>query len=321
MSPTILGTGLSALVWGAYHPGSLLIGPQNLGGSVNSNKGPMMIHATDEVKNLWRMIGLDVETRSVKVGYMRGSTKITDTPGKFFADDYYHHSRQRKDKRPSSVMNAQQVSFRCMDTPTDDIIKALADRIIDNGGAMLDEEVRSIVLYESGRTKIGLSKRDLMCKTSSIVSTLPARVFNRLVGTEVHHLTADDSLTKIFSVGKSYNIDDFRDYDFIYVVPNRNEISVHAKHPTRITILDREKGLVSFEYTISGSEDPSVAKDCARNVNCQDPDVVVLQDLGVRNSKPLFYYKGIRLLGRRAQWDHSIKIDTVVERAAFSSGV
>jgi|LGOV01.1.fsa_nt_gb protoporphyrinogen oxidase len=301
MKQIILGGGLSGLIWSVYHPDSVIIEPGELGGMVHSNMGPMMLHATEEVKDFIRKIGLEPKTRIVQVGYTRDLQSIfPEPPDKNFRRDYYHHSRLIPNGHnvSRSSMSAGSSCFIAIDIPMQDIIEKTIEYIKQAGVSVIPEKVEGIHWLGEGTT-IKLENTEISEYTDEIISTIPMTIFQKLIREPM--LTPPNALTKIFVNYGHTPPEAYAGLDYVYVVPN------HQSRLTRIILDDT----ITYEYTIMANDDPQE----------QIPYLIegqvktsILRGV-IRRNKNITHWKNIRFLGRTARWCHHIKLNDVIMEA------
>lgn len=315
----ILGNGLSALIWAVYHPGSITIGPGTPGGMAKDMKAPFFLHKHPATERLLKKLELSTCTREVKVGYayaIEGSSEIYDEPPKGFREAYYKYSRCLSDQDsiiPESVMNGGNGHFEAFKIAGPRLMEALMEHISRASSIMITDRIGKICptgvcteIY--GDTSIWTSIH------TNIISTIPATIFYNLVGEGERIIRNEDTLTKIFARSPEYK-KDLSDYDFIYFC------SPDGERPglTRITN-NKDTMETFFEYTY-----PGVGKGTERffldfligkgaNISYH-PNIAVRKDLKLKG------YRGIKFLGRGAQWDHSIKVQDVVMEAQKDAGI
>jgi len=316
----ILGNGLSALIWAAYHPNSVIIGPGKPGGMAKDMKAPFFLHKHPATERLLKELGLSTCTREVKVGYAYSSTVgtyIRDEPPKGFRDSYYRHSRCLytgcSDSVPNSVMNQGAERFEAYKITPDTLINQLIEAVISIGGVFYRDILRKIVV---DREVIGVYGDRMNALYKEVISTIPINIFQSLLPEqEYKRIYQDDSLTKIFLEAKEQD-PCTRGYDFVYLCP-------HQKHPifhlfaSHITLMNNNHVTKKtfFEYTfVAGA--PIIDEAMKQLTEIYGEDRVSLHpEISVRRDVEWKKYHGIKFLGRGAQWDHSIKVQDVVMEA------
>lgn len=298
----ILGGGLSGLIWAVYHPDSVIIEPGELGGMVHNNMGPMMLHATEEVKDFIRKIGLESKTKTARVGYTRQLGTVFDRPpDKQFREDYYRHSRllTQDHKIPESVMSSDSSVFVVIDIPIKEIVRHTIDYIESQGVIVLKKKVNKISHLKDNVNRLILEDFPRIY-SDNIVSTIPITIFQKLV--DAYQVKHTDRLIKVFvDTGNTEEVEDkfFNSFDYIYVV------STYNGRLTRIILTDR----VVYEYTLNVDENPIEIVNMWPTMKTS-----TIRDV-IRISKNLKHWNNIKFLGRTAQWDHSIKLNDVIKEA------
>lgn len=316
----ILGNGLSALIWAAYHPNSLIIGPGKPGGMAKDMKAPFFLHKHPATERLLKELGLSTCTREVKVGYAYTSpigTYIQDEPPKGFRDSYYRHSRCLctgcADSRPDSVMNQGTNRFEAYEIRPDTLINRLIEAVISIGGVFYKDTLRKIVV---DRYIIGVHGDRINVQYNEVISTIPIDIFQSLLPEyESKRIYEDDSLTKIFIEGNE-QLPEVRAHDFVYLCPHPKR-PIHHTSTSHITRMNNDYSTKKtfFEYTFVAG-DPLIDKAMEELAEMHGEDRVSLHPkISVRRDIGWKKYRGIKFLGRGAQWDHSIKVQDVIMEA------
>ena len=321
MSKTIiLGNGLSALIWAAYHPNSVIIGPGKPGGMAKDMKAPFFLHKHPATERLLKELGLSTCTREVKVGYAYSSptgTYIRDEPPKGFRDSYYRHSRRLyagcSDSVPNSVMNQGTEKFEAYEITADTLINRLIEAVISIGGVFYKDTIREIMV---DRHTIGVYGNRINALYAEVISTIPINIFQSLLpGHEHKRIYSEDSLTKIFLEGNE-QLREVWKYDFVYLCPHPKN-PIHHTFTSHITRMNNNyiTKKTFFEYTFV-AEDPVITKAMEKLTERHGENRVSLHPgISVRKNVGWKKYLGIRFLGRGAQWDHSIKVQDVIMEA------
>lgn len=327
MSETIiLGNGLSALIWAAYHPNSIIIGPGQPGGMAKDMKAPFFLHKHPATERLLKELGLSTCTREVKVGYAYSSTirtYIRDEPPEGFRDSYYRHSRRLyagcSDSVPNSVMNQGIKKFEAYEITADTLINRLIEVVISIGGVFYRDTLRKIVV--NGHI-IGIYGDRVNALHPEVISTIPINIFQSLLPEqEYKRIHPEDSLTKIFLEANGQDRCTMK-YDFVYLCPHQRYPVFHlfTSYITRMNNNPTTKKTF-FEYTfVTG--DPTIDKAMKQLTEIYGGDRVSLHsEISVRKNIGWKKYHGVRFLGRGAQWDHSIKVQDVIMEAQKDDGV
>jgi len=149
-----------------------------------------------------------------------------------------------------------------------------------------------------------------------VISTIPINTFQSLLPEqEYKRIHQDDSLTKIFLEGNE-QLPEVKRYDFVYLCPHpKNPINhTFTSHITRMNN-DRITKKTFFEYTFVAG-DPIISKAMEELTEMHGEDRVSLHPrISVRRDVGWGKYRGIKFLGRGAQWNHSIKVQDVIMEA------
>lgn len=320
MSKTIiLGNGLSALIWAAYHPDSVLIGPGKPGGMAKDMKAPFFLHKHPATERLLKELGLSTCTREVKVGYGYTSTigtYVGDRIHSDFRESYYRHSRcleEGLDSIPDSVMNQGAEKFEAYEINPDTLINRLIEAVMSIGGVFYRDTLREII---EDRHSIGVYGDRVNAIYAEVISTIPINIFQSLLpDQEYKRIYPEDSLTKIFLEGDE-QCQEVMKYDFVYLCPHPYSPinDSFAPHITRMNN-NHTTQKIFFEYTFIAG-DPVIDETMKRLIRSHGEDRVSLYPaISVRKNIGWKKYHGVRFLGRGAQWDHSIKVQDVVMEA------
>jgi len=311
----ILGNGLSALIWAAYHPNSIIIGPGQIGGMIGNMKGPFFLHKHPSTEALLKKLGLSTETRTIKIGYayaVEGSSEVYDNPPEGFREAYYRHSRclNHQAKIPDSIMNRDTGNFEAFKITGEKLIGSLMNYIESDGCIIFDGKIETIERL-SDQTKIRIGNSSFRTIHTNIISTIPAIKFYGLVMGSGDIITPKDTLTKIFVKAPDYK-KDLSMYDFIYFCPPE------GRNPGLTRLNNNKVTQESFwEYTYPGvgREIDTFFSEFLLNKHGKGEGISYHHYMSVRKDLKLKGYRGIKFLGRGAQWDHSIKVQDVVREA------
>ena len=316
----ILGNGLSALVWAAYHPDSIIIGPGKPGGMAKDMKAPFFLHQHPATQKLLEKLGLGTSTRLIKVGYayLTGdSVRVCDTPPHNFRAHYYRHSRcLDKDAplMPDSVMNEGIGHFKAYSISKEEFINTLIEYVTVNGTILINDKVKKIIPRGDVIDIYG-GKVDII-SDYDIISTIPFSILISLLSDRSYiEINPLDTLTKIF-LKANKQLEEIMGYDFIYFAPhpNKSDIPFHISNITRMNN-NRETGKSFFEYTFRGGNQ-KIDEIATELMNIYGRDSISIHpSMGIRRDVKMQEYFGIQLLGRGAQWDHSIKMQDVIMEA------
>lgn len=327
----ILGGGLSGLVWAATHPGSIIIEPNELGGMANGDMGPFILHDTPSVDMFLHSIGLRPNKRIFKVGFLKwGQEDITNEASPIFRKKYYAETRYTTELDvPESVMNSDANTFSGYELTAEELINACIQAIYNNGGIYVKDTITSIKPNNAFSGQCIQTKRECIQINTSmrkIVSTIPYPIFNRLANIPWLDTLHDVSLGKAFWRIKGtridgYDLSDVENYDFVYCIHDTNPHSTECYYPNRLTPRD---GYLLAEYTFPGeyNTDDIWESMIGKTLDDDTPrlgEPIVMPSVSVRQNLNRHSWGGIKMLGRSAVWDHSIKLNDVIKDAMEST--
>ena len=333
MSECILGGGMAGLIWGACHPDSLIIERGPIGGMVHNNLGPMMIKHTLQSEEFVRSLGMDVRLKEIMVGYTYGDDFPFGIPPEGFKEQYVSHSRKIPISEVSnsghkSMMNSSQNSFLTIEINMQKFIDAMVERILDTGGHILKGTVSNIRTQSSCLFYGNPGGFENKVTYDSLVSTLPMYVLKKLVYNGYDEISNkcfprwneidDYVMHKVFVSIKgpdaSYFREKCRGIDFIYSVPKDDSfveqfltrIIPYGKYPVlEFTVPRGEKDYLMFLGTLEDK----------LNFSKIEHSISELKNSMIRRNVGIKECRGIKMVGRYAQWDHGIRLHNVIAEA------
>lgn len=333
MSECILGGGMAGLIWGACHPDSLIIEKGPIGGMVHNNLGPMMIKHTLQSEEFVRSLGMDVRLKEIMVGYTYGLQRPLNIQPEGFKEQYVSHSRKIPISEVSnsghkSMMNSSQNTFLIIELNMQKFIDAMVNKIVDTGGHILKGTVSNIRPRNSCLFYGNPGGFENKVAYDSLVSTLPMYVLKRLI----YEGYDDESnscfprwsklteyvMHKVFVSLKGIDAacmrEKFACVDFAYNVPSDDDYV--GSFLTRVILIGDDPVL---EFTIP-TED-SVYMNFLQELNSMlssgrvEFTVSELMHSMIRRNVGIKECECIKMVGRYAQWDHGIRLHTVIAEA------
>lgn len=334
MTDYILGGGLAGMIWGACHPGSIVVEKGALGGMVNNNLGPMMIHWTPYTEEFVESLGMDVKLKEVMVGYTYGldSPRTVQPPG--FKEEYIAHSRkvpisEVAQNGHKSMMNSSKKSFLAIELNMQDFVNMMHAKILEDGGGIMKAEVTNITHRSTSIFTTTKRCFENKLEYDSLVSTLPMYVMKRLIyrGWDSESNTCfpqwsemkDYIMHKVFVSIKgpdaNYIRDRFRGLDFIYTVPR--EKSATGNFLTRIIPYAGDNPVLEFTMPIDEEDYLMFLGTLEDELRFRKIDFTVteLKNSMIRKNIGLKECRGVKMVGRYAQWDHDIRLHNVIAEA------
>lgn len=302
----IIGGGLAGLITAFYNKGYTIITKQFGGEAVHSFPlGPRIFKKTKETKQLLEdlyakgeVIKHLVKKRIYKIGYMVEDKIVPYIPWDY-KQMYYTKTRGLISRPPKSIMSDGDTEIKAYNIPMDHLLGALRRNIESiMYGEVHKIDINKKTLYLLDGTKVLYKK---------LISTIPLVYLVKSVQKpDSDHLLYSSTL---YILCKNTELD-LKDFDYVYYP--------EAKYPYhRITKIgpDLANGRTLYVMETNASETENIFKALPKEFDILDD---YRKEVGqILNSKdiPLKEYQGIKLIGRYAQWSHSIRISEVIKRA------
>jgi len=283
MNKIILGGGLSGLVCGVLDPSALIITNSVGGVARTENIAPFMIHFSLKAMQFLSAIGCPYNLSTCRVGYYYGNEVHDELPA-LLAKMYYIKSRGREPE-PVDYEAVKKLGgdFLYLAASLEGFIKSMMKiigerRIRIHNIEEVDLEAREIKVEKKGYRFYG-----------ELTSTLPACVFFPLINRR-----DIDFAVK----GKRFELEDepkydIKGYDYVYFP--------EVESPDMLLrITKRADGKYTHEYPYSHMVDYKKEAGVA-------PYAYILEP------KEIPKVKGVKFVGRYAQWKDSILIHNVIE--------
>ncbi len=282
----ILGGGIAGLIWGYYHPESIIITDQ-LGGQFSSNfqLGPKYLHVDENTKKFFEDLRINPLIKKIKIGfYYDGKLHSENTEEN--RKKYFEKTRGSSSEPYRSVMSANKTEFDSYDIGVDELVNILKNKI------------KNIVILEKA-TRIDLFTHEVITESGKIkfgklVSTIPMNIFMFIVNKpNIAKQYQSFPTTFIFSDSLEHcPFDDFQGFDYIY-----DSSPEHDYH--RITKVP--DGVV-FEYK----------GDTVKTLECEKDRVEMKVGQLIQNDIKV-NFQNIKFFGRYATWNHSIKTNELLK--------
>ena len=279
----ILGAGINGLIVSHYLPDYKIIGLTTCQESNDFPLGPRYIHYSKDVEEFLKNLNLDITTEKVKIGY--SSKGIIDgTATEQFRKDYFYKTRGKGKPFESSMSNDKN-TIKVFKIKPDELYKVLLNNLQNR---IIKEKIIAI-----DRFKLIIETEQQTYEANKLISTLPAPIFFRLTG---EHTIAECFKTKpkIFFLVKS-NFD-FEGYDYIYFSDEEEIMTRATKFEDKMIIeIANEEDCKKIEQK----------EDIIKKVIL--PNAQIINKVNFGNMYPII------CIGRFACWNHSKKINEVVE--------
>jgi len=298
----VLGGGISAMSYLLYHPEAFALGgpERGLGGlaALQDRVGPHLVWADLNTERLLRDLKLPTESREVRVGYLVssevvGSDQMSAAEFSRFRDAYSYKTRGTG-ARPSH-MSSGRGTFAAVKVEMREVVAKLYEAV---SFRVVPVSAKGLLLWD----QVVISDGEEEHSYDHLVSTIPAPVFLRLTG--MQHLSAS-----LEARDKAYRSVSYaalppwatraqrEGFEYAYVADPAIEFHRIKYLPDRAVL----------EYTF-----PSGIPTCVRDDRdaFKHPAGQVIGGAEVFRSLP----PSVELLGRFAQWDHSVKLNQVLER-------
>ncbi len=295
MSKYIIGGGISGLIASIYNENHTII-TENIGGQFGtSGLGPRILEVNQNSLNFINDLGIkDYKIKSAKIGYKINGI-LVDNISNQMRLQYYLKSRKIKncDKVPDSIMSDGKNIIDYYDLNWKEVLQKAKENsnIIDNSKITSIDTKNKIINYLniSDRKKYSVEYEEL-------ISTIPAPVFYKL--SNLKPKLDFRYSKKYFIVVNSKNIE-MGNYDYVYFPETKYDFH-------RITKINENRA--SIEYTTNNL---SLSMG---NFICKIAINIFSIPIGQIISGEVNEIEGVKFLGRFAEWNHSVKIDDVVEK-------
>ena len=295
----ILGNGISALALSELKPDFLMFSnKRNLGGQMGARfqLGPRILHHSKKVEVFLNKLGIVRDTSNFSVLYVVDDKLVPKLGGKD-ADTYFAKTRGVSGKNKSCI-NSSISYFKGYDLEEIGLLNVLKSRNIDK---VIEHKILSIDLESKyiWTTSGG-------CKYDNLINTLDLEEFLSLVENpriieEYKENLRSNKKNVVFTLvsrkSKYNEIFSYKVNNFIYFV-NSDIIN-------RATFINEEELVLESNYKISESwlNTNGLIEEDAIKTNSQ-----IIKEL------KLDKFLDVELAGRYAQYDHSVKLNDIIER-------
>lgn len=283
MQNIVIGTGLAGLVLTEIlkTKGKEVIAlGDTMGGQMNSSfpLGPRILQHSKSVEEFLKHIGIEAEPRLFKVGYLTDE-KFTDTVTEEQRQLYYLKTRGNSNINKTTMSEGKTsiLGWDLNDINLVDVLYARNKDVLQHYFVHAIDPINNII------------NNDL--KYTNLFSTIPMPVLLKILGSKVDFnsfLLKEVHFTHI----KAY-LNMFEMFDFDYVYDVRKDSAIN-----RITRVKEN------EYVIESIKELDFARILGHKA---------IKSQIVHEQK-LNEYLGINLVGRYAQFDHSIKTNNIIDR-------
>lgn len=337
MNRAVLGSGLAGLITG-YLLGWPVIG-ENIGGQAKAPfpLGPRILEADEYSSKLLELLGIKKKPRVFRVGYIYSNSpgempRVHLTPHEGFKEAYYRKTRGDLSPITTSSMSDDKRTIVGWDIDSINLLYILSKNVPVRRGiitVIFVDDVTEIILGE--RTVEGLCySGTLPIRRENIVNTLPLPVFLRLsntVGVVEKPEAGDVRFVKVRANDPNYMLwfkDINRDYDYAYIADENMPIHRVTKIPSDTLEFIAEVNEprypeleVMSEFKYSLIEPIKGIASGIRDSALRIARSHVVKGSQILNSYPggYDYVSGIKMVGRYAKWNHSVKLNHVIREA------
>jgi protoporphyrinogen oxidase len=275
MTDYILGAGINGLLSAYFLKSYKVIGLSETQDSNSFPLGPRLLHYSLPLQELLQELKLDDTIKKIKIGYFYDDSLHNTIPDNL-KKQYFLKSRGAVKNTKKSYMSGELTSILVFKATPQELFNRLKEVV---GPRIIEEKI----------TCIDPKNRRVMTDANTytytkLISTLPAPVFFRLTGRISVALTFFAREKKFFLTNKFIDI---KDYEYVYFPEIKNHIH-------RITKFE-DKLVVECEKDIE-----AIGSKVIKNMQiCSDAKVPTVKDTV--------------FIGRYACWNHSKKINEVVE--------
>ncbi len=293
----ILGSGIAGLIIFYYLAEDAkttnIILTNDIGGQISSKfpLGPRYLHYNKDTEILLKRLGFDVKTKEIFIGYKTGS-EIRNYPTEEFKELYCIKSRNTKNIESSFLSGGGKSNFTAFTTSQTALGKSLVNRCLKIAEKSKNNSISIENVINISFKKINTDKN--IYYSNNIISTIPL-----------------NSLLKIMS-NSSMSIN----------------ISAKPESISFFLVDDREKSPFDYIYSVSDiwhrkTYIPELKKWVYETRNEKEfekeckYDIIDKKTLNtqITNSLNLKEIANIKLVGRYAQMNHSIKTEDVIKWA------
>jgi len=301
----IFGSGISALIAKYYNPSYVVITPdEEIGGQIKKHKNLLMtfhIHNHPLTKALLDELKIVYKEKRLRIYYvyndkilesLDNKQRLNFIKNKMSEWNYDNNSVDFKDLNLSTTSNYLDI----LECDINELIKKLQPKEYIKGSIKLVNNNRKFFVYQDENKKLVTKNYD------KIINTIPANLFfpmlyNYKNNYHFNYLPA----TFCLSSNKSSFMEDESMYYFYDSNLPYNRCQPYAG---------------GYVYEATGIVDEKVLSKYIENITAVENRYV-----GVIRNENVDDFKHIKFLGRLAQWDSSIKIQNVIEKAKLISNI
>jgi hypothetical protein len=300
----VLGTGLSGLITG-YILGWPVVG-RGLGGQQSSSfpLGPRILEKTPDTEWLLGRLGIEATPREFRIGYYSPDldNPWVDNPPSYFRAEYYKKTRGTDDVTLSSMSGGRN-SIIGWDLNELNLVSRLLSRV-----PVIPQLVLKVETYPVKRLLLGNKQSvdgmdvlvpERVLYPDNIINTIPLPIFLRLMNLDEVALEFKALPTMFVEV---VSLEPLFEYDYGYI--STPTIPVH-----RITKISPQKYVLECRGDKGYNPVELGIHNTVYNRHKIVPDCQIVQ------SKCVQEYAGVKMIGRYAEWDHSVKLEDVIRRA------
>lgn len=301
---TIIGFGISGLLWKYYYPKSKVYYAKAGGTSKILAFAPRLLHATKETKRFIEEIGLDAPLTKCPMGY--------------FYDGSMHRKLNSEHRKKMVVkkmnLNGKQQRFFLPKDLNLSTMKNYIPVFDTNIGDLFSHAIKKM---PKGSMKNVIEKKVILINTQDRELVLDGYVedrFDRLVSTipapDFEYLAFDFKFPeKLEYLPVTYMLSDhlLKEFDD---GESRLMYIIDEKFPfTRVSRSEREDGKFVYEMTGIVTKGELLKLFDAKNIlDINYQRIGVIKTADVKDTKSLIF------LGRHAQWHHAIKVQDVLKK-------
>jgi len=321
----ILGAGISGLILG-YKLNSPVYGLY-IGGQMRGfTKGPRILEVDEASISLLKSLGIKAKPRAFTVGYLNDDGLVTGTATEEERANYYLKTRGREADVPPSVMSGGNTTIIGWDINEIELVDNLIRRVDYTNGYVdsIDFSENKVDIYLGNGSKACLPVYDG-------ISTINLRTLSKLIRQDlrdIFYLTQDDrgnivkphknlaeldlSAYDTEFVRVYTEVDLTRGYDYLYCTGINTPIN-------RITRIGNNEYCIEFRSDVA-----EIAWGYIHQLPVEALELDVIRFCQLRYNHnvlelglddPDHYGNRLKLCGRFARWQHSIKINDIIREA------
>lgn len=315
MTNFVIGAGIAGLIKLYYGDNDTYIISENIGGQLYSDfdLGPRLLKKSKSTEGLLKELGLSTTTREIRVGYLT-KEGLCENPSISDRQDYFEKTRFSRDFSKSSMSDGES-KFEAYNVTMAELMQKLFSKIDDK--KLVDGRALKIDVNQKSMS-FSTKKNSLLVNVyfDRMFSTIPLPfLFGLIEKTGLMNFRYIPTFFHLITGDLKY--DD--KFDYIYVTDKSIPYHRITKKGNRKFIIESTKEIrISSDFTV----DKIVSMKMGQIINNLGLDNILIGgDFKDEIDEKTFVIIDnnkipvkIELIGRYAQWKHSIRTQEVIER-------